>query len=135
VENAQVLQPVRDAVKIYDYTFYILIAFAVLLAMLLILLHFTVKDAIRVLGFYFLVGGAICWGAVFALNKMAPRLVEDRDLGSYITSDMVIKVIRDFVSPANMYSIALMAVAIVLIVASFFIKRKAKTQALQQSEN
>jgi hypothetical protein len=127
VENAEVLQPVRDAVKIYDYAFYILIAFAVLLAILLILLHFTVKDAIRVLGFFLLIGSAICWGAAFALNKMAPSLVDEGDFSTNITKDMVIKVIRDSVSPANLYSIAIMVVAAVLIVASFFIKRKAKT--------
>ncbi len=126
VQNAQALQPARDAVKIYNYTFYILIAFAVFLAVLLIFLHFTVKDAIRVLGFCSLIGGAISWGAAFALNKVAPSIVDKWNLPTYITKDMVLKVIRDFSSPANIYSIVLMAVGVVLIVVSFFIKRKAE---------
>ena len=127
VQNVQALQPARDAVKIYNYAFYILIAFAVFLAVLLIFLHFTVKDAARIMGFCSLIGGAISWGAAFALNRMAPGIVDKWSLPDYITKDMVVKVIRDFTSPANIYSIVLMAVAVVLIVASFFIiKRKAE---------
>lgn len=124
VQNLQALQPARDAIKIYNYVFYVLIAMAFFLAVLLIFLHFTVKDAVRILSVCSLIGGAISWAGVFVLNRMAPSIIDESDLPDYVTEDMIVTVIRDFTAPANIFSIVLMVVAVVLIVASFFIKRK-----------
>ncbi len=127
IQNTQELQPARDVIKIYDYVFYILIALAFFLAVLLIFLHFTIKDAARILGVCSLIGGAISLTGVLVLKSMAPSIVGEGDLPDYITEDMIVMVIRDSVAPANIFSIVLIVVAVLLIVASFFIKRKDQT--------
>lgn len=134
IENPSVLQPVRDGIKLYNYTYYILIALLILLSMLLILLHFKLKDAMRVIGFNFLIGGAISLAAAIAVGKFAPDIVGDADLGNYITKDMVVQVIKDLVSPANAYAIAFIVVAIVLIIASFFVGRKPNPKSKKAAE-
>ncbi len=124
MQNTQELQPARDVVKIYDYVFYILIALIFFLAVLLIFLHFTIKDAARVLGVCSLISGTICLTGVLVLNRIAQSFIDEEDLPDFVTKDMVVEVIRDFTAPANIFSIVLIVLAVVAIVASFFIKRK-----------
>jgi hypothetical protein len=127
--NMEELQPARDVIKICDYVFYILIALAFFLAVLLVFLHFTIKDAARILGVYSLIGGAISLTGVLVLKSIAPRIVGEGDLSGYITEDMIVMVIRDSMAPAYIFSIVLLVVAVLLIVASFFIKRKDETRS------
>jgi len=129
--NVEDLQPVRDGIKIYNYVFYILIALICFLAVLLIILHFTIKDAARAIGVCSLVGGAISLTGVLVLKSMAPSIVGEEDLSDYITEDMIVNVIRDSTVPAIIFSIVLIVVAVLLIVASFFIKRKGESSQLQ----
>jgi len=137
VQNVQELQPARDVVKIYDYAFYMLIALLFFLAALLIFLHSTLKDAVRIIGVCSLIGGAIAWTGAFVINRMASDIVgEGGDLPDYLTEEMLVTVIKNSTSPANIFSIVLMLVAAALIVASFFIKRKDEGAAqLQPADN
>ncbi|MFC1924178.1 hypothetical protein ACFLXA_02295 [Chloroflexota bacterium] len=136
VQNTQELQPARDVVKIYDYAFYMLIALLFFLVVMLVFLHSTLKDAVRIIGVCSLIGGAIAWTGAFVLNRMAPDIIDGGDLPDYLTEEMLVTVVRNSTSPANIFSIVLMSVAAVLIVASFFIKRKDEgAPQLQPADN
>jgi hypothetical protein len=123
VENLD-LSPLQNTVVIFNYLFPILIALAVLLAVLLILLHFELKDATRVLGFCLLIGGVIILVAALVAISLLNNRVDTVDWPlSSINSDMVMTLIRDFLHPASIYSILLMAIGVVLIVFSFLLGR------------
>jgi len=67
---------------------------------------------------------------------MASNIVDGGDLPDYLTEEMLVTVIKNSTSPANIFSIVLMSVAAVLIVASFLIKRKDEaTVQVQPADN
>ncbi len=122
VENLN-LALLQNGVAIFDHLFAILIAIVVLLAVFLILLHFKLKDASRVIGFCLLIGGVISYVVALQTIRFAEGRVDTVDWPlSYVDTDMVMTVVRDFLHPASIYSIVLMAVGVALIVFSFLWK-------------
>ena len=117
--NLSVLQ---NGVAIFGHLFAILIALAVLLAVLLLLLHFKVKDAARVIGFCLFIGGAVSYVVFIVTIRILDGRADSIDTTDWSLSidwDMVMTLVRDFLHPASIYSIVLMAVGVALIVFSF----------------
>lgn len=118
IENLD-LSPLQNAVAIFNHLFIILIALVVLLAVLLILLHSKLKDATRVLGFCFLISGVISYVVALVAIRLLNGMVDRIDLPASMNLDMVMTLIRDFLHPASIYSIILLAIGVALIVFSF----------------
>lgn len=119
--------PVQHAIAIFNHFFAILIALAVLLAVLLILLHFKLKSATRVLGFCSFISGAISLAVALVVTQLLPGVIDrGADLPSSIDFDMVTSLIRDLLHPAVIYSIILLVLGVALIVFSFLWREKAK---------
>ena len=115
------LQLVRENISYAQTAYYALIGFMVLLVLVIILLHRSVKGATRELGITFLLYGALDYASVWAMDKFLPGLpLPDvpPSLQTWLTGLIV-----DFAAPMQTLGIGLMACGAALIIISIIYPR------------
>jgi len=130
---AQIMQA-RQYIGYAQTYYYPLIGFMVLLVVLIILLHRSVKGATRGLGITFLIYGILEFAGVFATKNFLPANLPLPDippsLQSWLTGFIV-----DFVAPLQTFGIGLMAVGAALIIVSIVYPRLRPVEEEQISES
>jgi ABC-type Fe3+ transport system permease subunit len=77
----------------------------------------------RTLGLVFLILGFLLTAIFFILKLIVPGFIPTSDLPLHVRT-WIPQVINDFFSPLGIFSISLLAVGVILLVISFFVKRK-----------
>jgi hypothetical protein len=122
IENLQALNPLRDIIKAFYLITSLLLLTAVISALLLVLLHFSVKGACRALGIPLATAGVFSYViAVVGLNISSSQ-IGNLDLPSPLTPEMLTQIVEDFFAPASRYAIILSIAGLALIAFSFFWK-------------
>ncbi len=127
---AQLMQA-RQYIGYAQTYYYPLIGFMVLLVILIILLHRSVKGATRGLGITFLIYGILEFAGVFATKNFLPTNLPLPDippsLQSWLTGFIV-----DFVAPMQTFSIGLMAAGAALIIVSIVYPRLRRVEEVEE---
>lgn len=117
--NLQALEPLRNIMGVPKLINYILIAAAVLFALLLILLHFRVKAALRAIGFPVFLGGVVALVIGIVGGSVASGKMSGMELPSPLTAEMFTTIVKDFLAAPNPFIYSLIALGFVLILVSF----------------
>jgi hypothetical protein len=123
--DAEVMEQIahaRQYVGYFNLAFIVLIALSLLLILLIILTHFSVRSSTRQLGITFLSIGVVSLaGALIARSVASSQLVQN-ELPSTLQA-WAPEVVTDVLLPLGIYGIGLIVVGIALTVVSFVYKR------------
>lgn len=123
--DAEVMEQIahaRQYVSYFNLAFIVLIASSLLLILLIILTHFSVRGSTRQLGITFLSIGVVSLvGALIARSVASSQLVQN-ELPSTLQA-WAPEVVTDVLMPLGIYGIGLIVVGIALTVVSFVCKR------------
>lgn len=135
VTDASKLAGLRDVPDVLRGVVAILLLVTGLLAVLLLILHrfflgSTPKVTCRFFGVLLFITGIFCFAIRMIVSNVGTARIESVDLPSPLTSDVVIQIANDSLAPATTYSVLIMVVGVVLVVASFFLPgRKSAKEA------
>lgn len=120
-EAVDQITQVRQYVLHFNLIFYVLIGFSLLLILLIILTHSSVRGSTRQLGITFLcIGGVSLGGAFLARNVINGML--SGDIPATLQS-WVPEVVTDVLTPLGIYGIGLLVAGVALTIVSFVVKR------------
>ena len=121
------LEQVRQAIGYFHTGYYALIGFSLLLILGIVLINREVRVSTRSLGATFLSCGIFSLvGAFIARDVIATQLAQ-LDIPFYLQT-WIPQLIKDALTPLEIYSIGLLAVGVALLVVSFVYKRRQKTE-------
>jgi len=129
---AQIMQA-RQYIGYAQTGYYALIGFMVLLVVLIILLHRSVKGATRGLGITFLIYGAIEYASIWAAGYFGPTYLPLVKIPSSLQMWLT-ELINDFLAPLQTFGIGLMAAGAALIIVSIVYPRLRPAEEEQISE-
>jgi hypothetical protein len=121
--DMQSIERVRDIVGYVRITYFGLIGLCFLLILSIILILRDLKAMTRTFGLVFLILGFLLTAIFFILKLIVPGFIPTSDLPLHVRT-WIPQVINDFFSPLGIFSISLLAVGVILLVISFFVKRK-----------
>lgn len=123
--DAEVMEQIERAkqyVGYFNIAFIVLIAFSLLMILLIILTHFSVRGSTRQLGITFLAVGAVSLAGAFITRSVASSQLVQNEIPATLQT-WAPEVITDVLMPLGIYAIGLIAVGIALTVISFVYKR------------
>ncbi len=123
--DAEVMEQIeraRQYVGYFNTAFIVLIAFSLLMILLIILTHFSVRGSTRQLGITFLAVGAVSLAGAFITRSVASSQLVQNDIPTTLQT-WAPEIITDVLMPLGIYSIGLIAVGIALTVVSFVYKK------------
>ncbi|OGO06911.1 MAG: hypothetical protein A2Z76_01430 [Chloroflexi bacterium RBG_13_56_8b] len=123
--DAEVMEQIthaRQYVGYFNLAFIVLIAFSLLLILLIILTHFSVRGSTRQLGITFLSIGVVSLAGALITRSVASSQLVQNELPSTLQA-WAPEVITDVLMPLGLYGIGLIVVGIALTVISFVCKR------------
>ncbi len=123
--DAEVMEQIeraRQYVGYFNTAFIVLIAFSLLMILLIILTHFSVRGSTRQLGITFLAIGAVSLAGAFITRSVANSQLVQNDIPATLQT-WAPEIITDVLMPLGIYSIGLIAVGIALTVVSFVYKK------------
>lgn len=123
--DAEVMEQIeraRQYVGYFNTAFIVLIAFSLLMILLIILTHFSVRGSTRQLGITFLAIGAVGLAGAFITRSVASSQLVQNDIPTTLQT-WAPEIITDVLMPLGIYSIGLIAVGIALTVVSFVYKK------------
>ena len=112
----------RQYVGYFNRAFIVLIAFSLLMILLIILTHFSVRGSTRQIGITFLAVGAVSLAGALIARSIANSQLAGGDIPSTLQA-WAPEVITDVLMPLGIYAIGLLVVGIVLTIVSFIYKR------------
>jgi hypothetical protein len=121
-EVMQQIERAKQYVGYFNTGFIILIAFSLLMILLIILTHFSVKGSTRQLGFTFLSVGVVSLVGAFVIRSVANSQLATIDMPAALQT-WAPNVVFDVLLPLGIYAIGLIVVGIALTVVSFVYKR------------
>ena len=116
---------VKQYVLHFNLIFLVLIGFSLLLIVLIILTHASVRGSTRQLGITFLSVGAVLLAGAFIARSVANSQLSGGDIPATLQS-WAPGVITDVLTPLGIYAIGLIVVGIALTVVSFVYKKSGK---------
>ncbi len=122
--DAEVMNQILNArhyVGYFNKTFIALIAFSLLMILLIILTHFSVRGSTRHLGITFLAIGAVSLAGAFIARSVINGLLTGGDIPATLQT-WAPDVVTDVLMPLGIYAIGLLVVGITLTVISFVYK-------------
>jgi hypothetical protein len=119
------LEQARQYVGYFQVGYIALIAFILLLILGIVLIYRTVRGSTRQIGITFLVCGIVSFVAFLFAKSMASTQIAKADMPAYLQTWLP-QLIKDFLTPLEMYGIGLMAGGVILIIVSFVYKRRQK---------
>jgi hypothetical protein len=123
--DAEVMEQIahaRQYVGYFNLAFIVLIALSLLLILLIILTHFSVRGSTRQLGITFLSIGVVSLAGAFIARSVASSQLVQNELPSTLQA-WAPEVVTDVLMPLGIYGIGLIVVGIALTVVSFVYKR------------
>ena len=123
--DAEVMEQIERAkqyVSYFNIAFIVLIAFSLLMILLIILTHFSVRGSTRQLGITFLVVGAVSLAGAFITRSVASSQLVQNDIPATLQT-WAPEIVTDVLMPLGIYAIGLIAVGIALTVVSFVYKK------------
>ena len=123
--DAEVMEQIahaRQYVGYFNLAFIVLIALSLLLILLIILTHFSVRGSTRQLGITFLSIGVVSLAGAFIARSVASSQLVQNELPSTLQA-WAPEVVTDVLLPLGIYGIGLIVVGIALTVVSFVYKR------------
>jgi len=123
--DAEVMEQIEQAkqyVGYFNLAFIVLIAFSLLLILLIILTHFSVRGSTRQLGITFLSIGVVSLAGALITRSVASSQLAQNELPAALQA-WAPEVITDVLMPLGLYGIGLIVVGIALTVISFVCKR------------
>lgn len=123
--DAEVMEQIeraRQYVGYFNTAFIVLIAFSLLMILLIILTHFSVRGSTRQIGITFLTVGAVGLAGAFITRSVASSQLVQNDIPTTLQT-WAPEIITDVLMPLGIYSIGLIAVGIALTVVSFVYKK------------
>ncbi len=123
--DAEVMEQIeraRQYVGYFNTAFIVLIAFSLLMILLIILTHFSVRGSTRQLGITFLAVGAVGLAGAFITRSVASSQLVQNDIPTTLQT-WAPEIITDVLMPLGIYAIGLIAVGIALTVVSFVYKK------------
>ena len=123
--DAEVMEQIeraRQYVGYFNTAFIVLIAFSLLMILLIILTHFSVRGSTRQLGITFLAVGAVGLAGAFITRSVANSQLVQNDIPTTLQT-WAPEIITDVLMPLGIYAIGLIAVGIALTVVSFVYKK------------
>lgn len=123
--DAEVMEQIeraRQYVGYFNTAFIVLIAFSLLMILLIILTHFSVRGSTRQIGITFLAVGAVGLAGAFITRSVASSQLVQNDIPTTLQT-WAPEIITDVLMPLGIYSIGLIAVGIALTVVSFVYKK------------
>jgi hypothetical protein len=121
-EVMEQLAHARQYVGYFNIAFIVLIAFSLLLILLIILTHFSVRGSTRQLGITFLSVGAVSQAGALIIRSVASSQFAHSDIPAALQT-WAPGVITDVLMPLGIYAIGLIVVGIALTVVSFVYKK------------
>jgi len=112
----------RQYVGYFNRAFIVLIAFSLLMILLIILTHFSVRGSTRQIGITFLAVGAVSLAGALIARSIANSQLAGGDIPSTLQT-WAPEVITDVLMPLGIYAIGLLVVGVVLTIVSFVYKR------------
>lgn len=112
----------RRYVLHFNLIFLVLIGFSLLLILLIILTHSSVRGSTRQLGITFLCIGGISLGGAFIARSAINGMLSGGDIPATLQS-WAPEVVTDVLTPLGIYGIGLLVAGIALTVVSFVVKR------------
>jgi len=112
----------RQYVGYFNRAFIVLIAFSLLMILLIILTHFSVRGSTRHIGITLLAVGAVSLAGALIARSIANSQLAGGDIPSTLQA-WAPEVITDVLMPLGIYAIGLLVVGIVLTIVSFIYKR------------
>jgi hypothetical protein len=113
----------RHYIGYFNTAFMALIAFSLLMIVLIILTHFSVRGSTRQLGITFLSVGVVYLIGALIVRSVANSQLLQSDIPAALQT-WAPKVVSDVLMPLGIYSLALIVVGIALTVVSFVYKRE-----------
>ncbi len=120
-EAVDQITQVRQYVLHFNLIFYVLIGFSLLLILLIILTHSSVRGSTRQLGITFLCIGGVSLGGAFLARSVINGMLSG-DIPATLQS-WVPEVVTDVLTPLGIYGIGLLVAGVVLTIVSFVVKR------------
>lgn len=123
--DAEVMEQIERAkqyVGYFNLAFIVLIAFSLLMILLIILTHFSVRGSTRQLGITFLCIGVVSLVGAFITRSIASSQLVQNGIPAALQT-WVPEVITDVLTPLGIYGIGLIVVGIALTVVSFVYKK------------
>jgi hypothetical protein len=121
-EVMQQIERAKQYVGYFNTGFIMLIAFSLLMILLIILTHFSVKGSTRQLGITFLSVGVVSLVGAFVIRSVANSQLATIDMPAALHT-WAPNVVFDVLLPLGIYAIGLIVVGIALTVVSFVYKR------------
>ena len=112
----------RQYVGYFNKAFIVLIAFSLLMILLIILTHFSVRGSTRQIGITFLAIGAVSLAGALIARSIANSQLASGDIPSTLQT-WAPEVITDVLMPLGIYAIGLLVVGIALTIVSFVYKK------------
>ncbi len=123
--DPEVMEKLEQARRIVGYinlTFKILIAIVLLVILVIILIYREVRGSTRQIGITFLTCGIASYVGAFITRSIAGSQLTQLDIPAYLQTWLP-QLIKDALSPLEMYGIGLMATGVILIIVSFVYRR------------
>jgi hypothetical protein len=116
------IEMVKQYVGYFNLAFIILIAFSLLMILLIILTHMSVRGSTRQLGFTFLSIGVVLLAGALIARSVIGGVVSGGDIPTTLQGWLP-SLITDVLMPLGIYSVGLIVAGIVLAIVSFVYKR------------
>jgi hypothetical protein len=117
------LEQARQYVGYFQIGFKALIGFILLLILGIVLIYREVKGSTRQIGISSLVCGIFILAGFFIANSIASSQLAKQDIPSYLT-EWLPQLIKNALTPLEIYGIGLMAAGAILIIVSFVYRRR-----------
>ena len=122
-EVMEQLERAREIVGYIHLTYKVLIALSLLLILLIVLIYREVRGSTRQIGITFLTCGIASYVGALVTEKIAGTQLTQLDMPVYLQT-WIPQLIKDVLSPLEIYGIGLMATGAALLVVSFVYKRR-----------
>lgn len=120
------LRELRKGVGYFRLAFKILLISAGVLILLIALLVKKAKSILRKIGIpFFISGSSLYLGNVLVLKLVSQKFTPEK-LPPFLPQEVLLKILRDFLSPINDLSIVFMVLGLVLIAVSFVFKNSSQ---------
>ena len=122
-EVMEQLERAREIVGYIHLTYKVLIALSLLLILLIVLIYREVRGSTRQIGITFLTCGIASYVGALVTESIAGTQLTQLDMPVYLQT-WIPQLIKDVLSPLEIYGICLMATGAALLVVSFVYKRR-----------
>jgi hypothetical protein len=126
--NWQMIMEIRQDIGLFQTYYYLLIGLLVLLALLIILISWSVKNSTRSLGIDLLMYGILELAGVIIGRYYIPSILPSAIPAGYIPTSLqtwLTGILVDLIKPLQTFSICVLVAGAILIAVSFIYKRRA----------